>query len=51
VSENNEPDPSLTERRIGRLVVPEPSWFAQNERIDWIHDPDQQLRGPTERPR
>jgi hypothetical protein len=51
VSENNKPDPSLTERRISRLVVPEPSGFAQNERIDWIHDPDQQPLGLTERPR
>lgn len=35
-----EPTPSPTERRIGCLVVPEPSGFGPEERIDWIHDVD-----------
>lgn len=48
MTENEQPEPSYTERRIRRLVVPEPSGFAQNERIDWIHDPDRQLLDPTE---
>ncbi len=48
VTENEQPEPSYTERRVRRLVVPEPSGFAQNERIDWIHDPDRQLLDPTE---
>jgi hypothetical protein len=48
VSEDNpqEPvpiDPSPIERRVRRLVVPEPSGFAQSERIDFIHDPDPAL--------
>jgi len=48
MSENNpqEPvpiDPSPTERRVRRLVVPEPSGFAQSERIDFIHRPDPEL--------
>jgi len=51
VSQSNNPDASLTERRISRLGVPELGGFAPNERIDWIHDPDQQLRDLTERPR
>jgi len=34
---------SPTERRIRRLVVPEPSGFPQSERIDFIHDPDPEL--------
>ena len=38
MSESNQSDPSPTERRIGRLVVPELAGFPQNERIDWIHD-------------
>ena len=38
VSENNQSDPSPTERRISRLVVPEPAGFPQSERIDWVHD-------------
>lgn len=47
MSENHEePDPTNTspiERRIRRLVVPDPSGFAQSERIDFIHDPDTEL--------
>lgn len=46
------PDPtqptlSPTERRIGRLIVPEPSGFRAEERIDWIHDVrlDELLKG------
>lgn len=45
MTENEQPEPSYTERRVRRLVVPEPSGFAQNERIDWIHD--RQLLDPT----
>lgn len=40
MADTNQPNPSPTERRIGRLVVPEPSGFAPEERIDWIHDVD-----------
>lgn len=42
-SVSEQTDPSPTERRIRRLVVPEPSGFAQSERIDFIHDPDTEL--------
>jgi hypothetical protein len=44
VTENEQPEPSYIERRVRRLVVPEPSGFAHHERIDWIHihDPDRQ---------
>jgi hypothetical protein len=34
---------SPTERRIRRLVVPDPSGYARSERIDFIHDPDTEL--------
>lgn len=48
VTENEQPEPSYTERRVRRLVVPEPLGFARNERIDWIHEPDRQLIDTTE---
>jgi hypothetical protein len=35
-----QPKPSPIERRIGRVVVPAPSGFRPEERIDWIHDVD-----------
>lgn len=39
---------SPTERRIRRLVVPEPSGFARSERIDFLHEPDTEpLWGPA----
>jgi len=53
MSETHQPDlgptdTSPTERRIRRLVVPEPSGFAQSERIDFVHDPGTEpLRGPA----
>jgi hypothetical protein len=34
------PNHSPTERRIGRVVVPAPSGFRPEERIDWITDVD-----------
>lgn len=41
---NTSPDPSNApasagERRLARLVVPEPSTYEPHQRIDWIHDP------------
>jgi hypothetical protein len=38
MADTPQPNPSPTERRIGRLVVPEPAGFRPEERIDWIHD-------------
>lgn len=44
VTENRQqPEPSYTERRVRRLVVPGPLGFAQSERIDFIHNPDPEL--------
>lgn len=40
MADTTEPNPSPTERGIGRLVVPEPRDFARKERVDWIHDAD-----------
>lgn len=52
MSDTPKPTPSPTERRIGRLVVPEPSGFRQEERIDWVHDVDlDELLDPKERQR
>ncbi len=48
MTEHEQPEPSYTERRVHRLVVPEPMGFAQNHRLDWIHDPNRQLLDPTE---
>ena len=53
MSDNPQPEysptnASTTERRIRRLVVPEPSGFPQTERIDFIHDPGTEpLWGPA----
>jgi hypothetical protein len=40
MADTPQPDPSPTERRIGRVVVPVSSGFRLEERIDWIHDVD-----------
>jgi len=41
------PEPSATERRLGRLIVTAPDRYDPSKRIDWIHDPDLELlRGP-----
>jgi hypothetical protein len=45
-------EPSPTERRIGRVVVPEPPGFRPEARIDWIHDVDlEHLLEPQDRRR
>lgn len=31
---------SRSERRLARLVVPAPTAYASNHRIDWQHDPE-----------
>jgi hypothetical protein len=52
MADSTQPDPSPTERRIRRVVVPEPSGFRPEERIDWIHDVDLgQLLEPKDRRR
>jgi hypothetical protein len=52
MSDTTQPNPSPTERRIGRVVVPEPSGFRSEERIDWIHDVDpEHLLEPKDRRR
>lgn len=35
--------PSATERQLRRLVVPEPAAYAQDKRLDVIHEPDLEL--------
>jgi hypothetical protein len=40
MADTPQPNPSPTERRIGRLVVSEPAGSRPEERIDWIHDVD-----------
>lgn len=34
---------SATERQLRRLVVPEPTAYAPDKRLDVIHDPDLDL--------
>ena len=34
---------SATERRLRRLVVPEPAAYAPDKRLDVIHEPDPDL--------
>ena len=35
--------PSVTERRLRRLVVPGPAAYAADKRLDVIHEPDLDL--------
>ncbi|MEU4418746.1 hypothetical protein [Nocardia salmonicida] len=35
--------PSVTERHLRRLVVPDPGAYAPGTRIDVVHDPDLEL--------
>jgi hypothetical protein len=52
MADSTQPDPSPTERRIGRVVVPEPAGFRPEERIDWIHHVDlRHLLEPKDRRR
>jgi hypothetical protein len=52
MADTTQPNPSPTERRIGRVVVPELVGFRPEERIDWIHNVDlEQLLDPKEQRR
>lgn len=37
------PQPSVTERQLRRLVVPEPAAYAPEKRLDIIHEPNLDL--------
>lgn len=39
----DEAQPSVTERQLRRLVVPEPAAYASDKRLDVIHEPDLDL--------